>query len=76
MKAKSLIRNVYEFYRDGFRNMTVGRTLWVIVLLKLFIMFFILRLFLFPNFLNKNAGKGNEADFVSAQITNVADKGF
>ncbi len=74
MKARSLIRSVYEFYRDGFRNMTVGRTLWVIVLLKLFIMFFILRLFLFPNFLNRNAGKGNEADYVSTHITNVVDR--
>lgn len=32
---------------EGFRNMTWGRTLWVIILLKLFIMFAILRVFFF-----------------------------
>lgn len=34
--------------------MTLGRTLWAIILIKLFIMFFILKLFFFPNVLNTN----------------------
>ena len=41
---------VYRFYRDGFREMTLGRTLWALILVMLFIMFFILRLFFFPDF--------------------------
>ena len=41
---------VYRFYRDGFREMTLGRTLWALILVKLFIMFFVLRLFFFPDF--------------------------
>jgi Na+/H+ antiporter NhaD/arsenite permease-like protein len=32
--------------------MTVGKTLWLIVFIKLFIMFAILRVFFFPNYLN------------------------
>ncbi len=40
--------------RDGFRSMPLGRTLWFVVLLKLFIMFAVLRAFFFPNFLNSN----------------------
>ncbi|MFQ8806974.1 MAG: DUF4492 domain-containing protein [Alistipes indistinctus] len=39
---------VYRFYADGFRSMTLGRTLWAVILIKLFIMFAILRLFFFP----------------------------
>ena len=38
---------------EGFRSMTLGKTLWAIILIKLFIMFFILRLFFFPNILQQ-----------------------
>lgn len=48
MKATlRFLNNVLNFYVEGFRNMTWGRTLWLIILLKLFIMFVILRLFFF-----------------------------
>jgi hypothetical protein len=49
-----MFQNLYNFYKDGFRNMTVGKTLWFIALLKLFIMFAILKVFFFPNFLKSN----------------------
>ena len=38
---------IWRFYRDGFRQMTWGRTLWCIILIKLCIMFAVLRLFFF-----------------------------
>lgn len=42
------INKVYRFYAEGFKNMPIwGRSLWIIVLLKLFIMFFVLKLFFF-----------------------------
>ena len=44
----SLLTRIWIFYRDGFREMTLGRTLWTIILIKLFIMFFILKLFFLP----------------------------
>ena len=48
MKAAiRFFNNVLHFYIEGFRNMTWGRTLWFIILLKLFIMFVILRIFFF-----------------------------
>lgn len=50
-KRQGVLRGVSGFYRDGFRRMTVGRTLWKIILLKLFVMFAILKLFFFPDFL-------------------------
>ncbi len=50
-RGKSWIARVFWFYVDGFRHMTWGRTLWLIILIKLFIMFVILRIFFFPNFL-------------------------
>jgi hypothetical protein len=39
-------------YRDGFKSMTIGRALWVVILVKLFIIFFVLKLFFFPNHLS------------------------
>ena len=38
---------------EGFRSMTLGKTLWAIILIKLFIMFFIWRVFFFPNILQQ-----------------------
>lgn len=46
-KLKDKARPVWELYRDGFRNMTWGRPLIWLVLLKLFILFAILRVFFF-----------------------------
>lgn len=48
------VKKAFRFYVDGFRSMTLGRTLWAIILIKLFIMFAVLRLFFFPDLL---AGK-------------------
>lgn len=45
---------IYRFYRDGFRSMTVGRELWLLILVKLFLLFFVLKLFFFPNLLERD----------------------
>lgn len=47
------IYRIYGFYRDGFRDMTVGKTLWLVILIKLFIMFAILKLFFFPSVMSR-----------------------
>ena len=39
---------IFRFYYDGFREMTLGRTLWAIILIKLFILFVVLRLLFSP----------------------------
>lgn len=46
-KLSECFKSVSRFYVEGFRSMTIGRTLWLIVLIKLFIMFVILRIFFF-----------------------------
>lgn len=51
-------------YVDGFRQMTVGRKLWLLILIKLFIFFAILRLFFFPNVLATEYD--NDADRAAA----------
>ncbi len=64
---------IYRFYRDGFRQMTVGRTLWKIIFIKLFIMFAILKVFFFPNFLHTEFNTDQErAEYVADQLTQPA----
>lgn len=48
---------IVRFYVEGFRSMTLGRTLWAVILLKLLVMFGVLKLFFFPDLL---AGKSDE----------------
>lgn len=42
-----ILSNIFYFYYDGFRSMTIGRTLWLIIAIKLFVIFVILRVFFF-----------------------------
>jgi len=63
----NIIRRIWDLYYDGFRSMTLGRTLWLVIAVKLFIMFFVLKLFFFPNYIKEHA-QGNEADFVANEI--------
>ena len=65
--------NAYHLYADGFRGMTLGKTLWMVIIIKLFIMFAILKVFFFPNFISSNAKKGGESEFVSKQILNRSE---
>ena len=53
LKNNRIPLKIWRFYMEGFRSMTLGKTLWAIILIKLFIMFFILRLFFFPNILQQ-----------------------
>lgn len=48
---------IYNFYADGFKNMTWGRQLWWLILLKIIILFLVLRAFFFKPIL---AGKSEE----------------
>lgn len=50
---KDKLRNIYLLYADGFRNMTIGRKLWALVIIKLAIIFFVFKLFFFPNILQE-----------------------
>ncbi len=65
---KQFILTVWQFYRDGFRSMKLGRTLWLIILIKLFILFFILRLFFFPDFLNQVTESREKDGYVSHEL--------
>lgn len=59
---------IYDLYWDGFRHMTIGRTLWFIILIKLFVIFVVLKIFFFPDYLKNKARPGQEAEYVNQQL--------
>ncbi len=60
MKDRNLIIRIWRFYVDGFRQMTVGRYLWVIIIIKVFLLLGVFRLFFFPDRLAEDYD--NDAD--------------
>ena len=78
MKREPIYIRIWSFYLEGFREMQLGKTLWLIILVKLFIMksltimFFILKLFFFPNYLGKFAGESAKEEHVSNELTGRA----
>ncbi|MEG2756066.1 MAG: DUF4492 domain-containing protein, partial [Mucinivorans sp.] len=48
----SFFLKIWSFYYDGFRSMQLGKTLWAIIIIKLLIMFLVLKVFFFPNLLS------------------------
>jgi hypothetical protein len=58
-------------YVDGFKHLTWGKPLWILILIKLFILFAILKIFFFPNIINRHAQTEKEkSEFVFKQLTN------
>lgn len=54
-KKPNIVQRIWRFYYNGFKNMSSwGRQVWLIIIIKLFIMFAILKVFFFPNFLKTN----------------------
>lgn len=68
MKKNSFLYRAFDLYYDGFRNMTLGKTLWIIIGIKLFVIFVILKIFFFPNFISQHSEKGDEAEFVATEV--------
>jgi len=54
---------VVDLYADGFRQMTVGRKLWALIIIKLVVIFLVFKVFFFPDFLaskcDTDEGKAN-----------------
>ena len=61
-------KKIFQFYRDGFAGMTLGKYLWAIVLIKLFIMFAVLKLFFFKSELSRFDTTTEKGDYVKEQL--------
>lgn len=67
----SIPKRIWSFYYEGFRSMTVGKTLWIIILVKLFIFFAVLRILFFPDILQRDFDTDEQrAEHVRHELTN------
>jgi len=72
--GETAMKKVLLFYLDGFRRMTVGKTLWMIILLKVVFIFAVLKLFFFPDFLKTHfADDEQRADHVFERLQHSSE---
>ena len=64
---KKAIIAIWNFYLEGFKNMTWGKTLWFLIILKIVILFLVLRVFFFKPVMS---GKTDEqkSEYVGTQL--------
>jgi len=72
LKIKFILSSIWKFYLEGFKNQNKwSRQIWLVILIKLFILFFVLKLFFFPNFLKSKYKTDQErSEYVIDQLTN------
>ncbi|EHR1860111.1 DUF4492 domain-containing protein [Campylobacter coli] len=64
---------IFNFYKEGFKNLILGKTLWKIIFIKLFIMLIVLKLFVFDVNFNSIFKNDNEkSNFVIENL--IKDK--
>ena len=63
----NIFKRIFRFYIEGFRNMTWGRTLWLIIVLKLFVFFVVLRIFFFQPYY-KGLNDKEKAEMVGRKL--------
>lgn len=61
--------SIYRFYVDGFKQMTWGRQLWWLILLKVILLFLVLRLFFFRPVL-ADKSEAQKIEHVSLELIN------
>lgn len=64
------IKKIFDFYFEGFRSMTVGRRLWALIIIKLIVIFAILKVFFFPDIVSMDGRDTDEAraNFVGSEL--------
>lgn len=74
--ALKSVLGVFEFYRQGFSAMRLGKTLWGLIFVKLFVIFVLLKIFVFDENLNSTFAKDTDkSDFVLRNLINPANLG-
>jgi flagellar basal body-associated protein FliL len=66
----NLLSKIVSFYIDGFRAMKLGKKLWIIIIVKLFILFVVIKWLFFPNVLEKNFTNDKQrSEYILNQLT-------
>ncbi len=67
---KRIVDSVLSFYVEGFKGMKLGKKLWLIVAVKLFILFFVIKLLFFPDIMKEHFQNDAErSHYILDQLT-------
>ena len=71
LQNMNIFKKILRFYIVGFKGQSkLGKKLWLIIFIKLVIMFIILKIFFFPDFLNsKFSSEEEKSDYVINVLT-------
>ena len=59
-----MLKNIVRFYMQGFANMTLGRTLWKIIVIKLLVIFIVLKFFIYGDSIRDIGGAKERSEYV------------
>ena len=68
LTMKKTLKNIWNLYYDGFKNMTWGRPLWLLIFLKVIILFLVLRMFFFKPVLS-GKDEAEKIEYVGEQLS-------
>jgi hypothetical protein len=67
-----MLKKIVDFYISGFKNMPkYGRRLWLILIIKAFVIFVVLKVFFFKGHLNQFDTDKEKSEYVSKQLLNI-----
>ena len=76
LSALKSVLGVFEFYKQGFSAMRLGKTLWGLIFVKLFVIFVLLKIFVFDENLNSTfASNADKSEFVLRNLINPTNSG-
>lgn len=64
-----MLRKIFDFYYSGFTSMDIGKKLWLVIIIKLVIIFLVVKIFFMPDVLSQKAASGSKADYISSRMT-------
>ena len=67
-------KKIIHFYTDGFKNMKIGKKLWMIIFVKIFLLFVVIKWLFFPNVLETQFHNDKErSQYMIDQLTHTKE---
>ena len=67
-----MLKRILFFYIDGFKNLSsVGQKLWLIIIIKLVVIFVVLKVFFFPTVSSKVKGEEKQKTLYLKHLTEI-----
>ena len=65
-----LFKRIWLFYFEGFRSMKIGKKLWLLIAIKLFLLFVVIKWLFFPNILETHFNSDTQrSEYILEHLT-------